>query len=415
VPHSPSSRAGRYVRQPNGYSAFIPAVLPPDPPVLIDHEMQTLLSKADRALGRLDGSIQTLPNPDLFVFMYVRKEAVLSSQIEGTQSSLNDVLEAEAHVFDPDRPNDVDEVINYVTAMNYGLGRLTALPISGRLIREIHEKLLTGVRGQERNPGNFRESQNWIGQSGSTLMDAIFVPPPAHEVPQCIGDLEKFIHDPAPMPPLIKMGLIHAQFETIHPFLDGNGRVGRLLITFLLCQNEILIRPVLYISHFFKQNRQEYYELLQRVRDHGEWENWIKFFLKGIATVSNEATETARTIVTLREQHRRTVTETFGRAAGNGLRVLEKLYERPFITVSQVADLINVTYPPANELVARFVGAGILREVTGQERYRVFRYGPYIDLFAEAPRRYAPEHPRIETASAIEPEPLAAPDGKHIS
>jgi Fic family protein len=360
--------------------------------------MHTLLSKADRALGRLDGSIQTLPNPDLFVFMYVRKEAVLSSQIEGTQSSLNDVLKAEAQVFDPDRPNDVSEVISCVTAMNYGLQRIHDLPVSGRLIREIHEKLLTNVRGQERNPGEFRQSQNWIGHAGSTLMDAIFVPPPAHEVPVSIGDLERFIHDDAPVPPLIKIGLIHSQFETIHPFLDGNGRIGRLLITLLLCQNDILIRPVLYISHFFKQNRREYYELLQRVRDHGDWESWIKFFLYGIATVSNEATETARTIVGLRELHRRKVTDDFGRAAGSGLRVLEKLYERPFTTVTQVREMLQVTYPPANELVGRFVDAGILQEVTGQERYRVYRYGPYIDLFAEAPRRCEPDIPKVETA-----------------
>jgi len=376
-------RSGRYVRQSTGYSAFIPSLLPPEPVVAIDHEMQTLLSKADRALGRLDGSIQTLPNPDLFVMMYVRKEAVLSSQIEGTQSSLMDVLEAESHVFDPDRPNDVGEVINYVSAMNHGLSRLQELPVSSRLIREIHEKLLSNVRGQEKHPGSFRTSQNWIGHSGSSLANATFVPPPAHLVPELIGNVEDFIHDTSPIPPLIKIGLIHAQFETIHPFLDGNGRVGRLLITFLLCQNEILIRPVLYISHFFKQNRSEYYELLQRVRDNGDWEGWIKFFLRGISTVSNEATETARIIVGLRERHRKSVTEGFGRAAGGGLRVLEQLYERPFMTVTQVAELLGVTYPPANDLVRRFVDAGILQEVTGQERYRVFRYGPYIDLFSD--------------------------------
>lgn len=395
-------RSGRYVRQPTGYSAFIPAALPPQPPLRIDAEMHTLLSRADRALGRLDGSVQTLPNPDLFVFMYVRKEAVLSSQIEGTQSSLNDVLEAEASVFDPDRPNDVGEVINYVNAMNYGLERLKDLPVSTRLIREIHEKLLTNVRGQERNPGELRSSQNWIGHSGSTLIDAAFVPPPAHEVNQCLSDLEKFIHSDAQIPFLIKIGMVHAHFETIHPFLDGNGRVGRLLISFLLCESEILIKPVLYISHFFKRNRKEYYDLLQRVRDEGDWESWIKFFLKGIATVSNEATETARTIVSLRERHRHIVTTTFGRAAGNGLQVLESLYERPFIHVGGVQQRLGITYPPANELVRRFVDAGILQEVTGQERYRVFRYGPYIDLFAELRpgEGRLVDGPRIETGSS---------------
>lgn len=379
-----AGRAGHYVRQQTGYSAFLPAPLPPDPPLAIDAEMHTLLSRADRALGRLDGSIQTLPDPDLFVFMYVRKEAVLSSQIEGTQSSLNDVLEAEAAVFDPDRPNDVGEVINYVTAMNYGLERLGDLPVSARLIREIHARLLTGVRGQERNPGDFRTSQNWIGPGGCTLMNATFVPPPADQLQQCMSDLEKFVHDDEPIPALIKIALIHAQFETIHPFLDGNGRVGRLLITFLLCENEILTRPVLYISHYFRENRQAYYELLQAVRDKGAWEPWIKFFLQGMAAVSNEATETARAIVALREHHRSLVQEHFGRAAGNGLRILEKLFRQPFITVSQISNYLGVTFPPANDLARRFQEAGILLEVTGQDRYRVFRYASYIELFSEA-------------------------------
>lgn len=394
------NRAGQYVRQQTGYSAFIPASLPPDPALEIDAEMHTLLSRADRALGRLDGSIQTLPDPDLFVFMYVRKEAVLSSQIEGTQSSLNDVLEAEAAVFDPERPNDVGEVINYVDAMNHGLGRLAELPVSGRLIREIHARLLKDVRGQEKNPGEFRTTQNWIGPARCTLMDATFVPPPADRLAECISELEQFIHGDDHLPALIKIGLIHAQFETIHPFLDGNGRVGRLLITFLLCENDILIRPVLYISHYFKENRREYYELLQNVRDKGAWEPWIKFFLTGIATVSNEATETARAIVALRERHRRLVQENFGRAAGNGLRILERLYQQPFITVSQIADHLNVTFPPANDLARRFVEAGILQEVTGQDRYRVFRYGPYIELFAE-PSRRAPTEDNDDRAETV--------------
>lgn len=379
-------RSGRYVRQERGYSAFVPNPLPPTPPIEFDMEMQALLSKADRALGRLDGSIQTLPDPDLFVYMYVRKEAVLSSQIEGTQSSLNDVLEAEAVVFDPERPDDVGEVINYVNAMNHGLERLPNLPISARLIREIHEQLLRNVRGQERNPGEFRVSQNWIGPAGCTINDATFVPPPEHEVPAHIGDLENYIHAEHPVPVLVKIGMIHAQFETIHPFLDGNGRVGRLLITLLLVENEVLLRPVLYLSHFFKQNRLRYYELLQAVRTHGDWESWLKFFLEGIASVSNEATETARAIVELRERHRRSINDELGRAAGNGARILERLYERPFVTVSQVANFLGVTYPPANELVRRFTEIGILQEVTGQERYRIFRYGQYIDLFAPRDR-----------------------------
>jgi Fic family protein len=211
-------------------------------------------------LGRLDGSIQTLPNPDLFVYMYVRKEAVLSSQIEGTQSSLQDVLAAEAHIFSPDRPRDVNEVVNYVRAMNYGLQRLAELPVSVRLIREIHTELLQGVSGSHLTPGELRTSQNWIGPGGCTLNEATFVPPPHHQVQDMLGDLEKFLHTDTGLPLLIKIGLAHAQFETIHPFLDGNGRVGRLLITFLLCEQQVLLKPVLYLSYFFKRNRQQYYE-----------------------------------------------------------------------------------------------------------------------------------------------------------
>ena len=232
------TRAGRNIWQLQGYKAFIPAPLPPDPPPEIDAEMQGLLSSADRALGRLDGSVQTLPDPDMFVFMYVRKEAVLSSQIEGTLSSLDDLLNAEAKIFDPERPGDVDEVINYVNAMNYGLKRLAEIPVSVRLIREIHERLLTGVRGSERQPGELRKTQNWIGPSGATLADATFVPPPPDEVPVALSSFEKFIHGEDVFPALVKIGLAHAQFETIHPFLDGNGRMGRLLITFMLCEKD---------------------------------------------------------------------------------------------------------------------------------------------------------------------------------
>ena len=335
------NRSGRYVNQPTGYRAFIPAELPPIPSVKLDGDIQSLLSRADRALGRLDGSIQTLPNPDLFVFMYVRKEAVLSSQIEGTQSSLQDLLAAEAQILSPDSPRDVDEVVNYVAAMNYGLERLGELPLSIRLIKEIHEQLLRGVRGNHLTPGELRRSQNWIGPSGCTLNEAIFVPPPPHEVMNALGALEKFLHSSSDLPQLIQIGLIHAQFETIHPFLDGNGRVGRLLITFLLCQREILLKPVLYLSHFFKQHRTEYYEHLQAVRDKGLWEDWLTFFLRGIASVSLEATETARRILALREIHRDLVTTHLGRAAGNGLRVLESLYQRPILTVADVQKLQN--------------------------------------------------------------------------
>jgi Fic family protein len=373
-------RAGSY--QPSGnYRAFIPAPLPPVPPVLMDEAMQQQLSLADRALGRLDGSIRTLPNPDLFVFMYVRKEAVLSSQIEGTQSSLNDLLEAEAAIFDADRPRDVDEVLNYVRAMNYGLERLDTLPLSVRLIREIHQQLMQGVRGGNKQPGELRRIQNWIGPPGSTLNEATFVPPPPQLVPEVLGQLETFLHEDR-LPALLTIGLAHAQFETIHPFLDGNGRVGRLLIAFLLYQRDILHRPVLYISHYFKRNRAEYYERLQAVRDHGDWEGWLGFFLTGVYEVAKEATETARRIVDLREQHRTLITQHFGRVTGNALKVLEQLYERPIISVNDIMQLAGVTFPPASSLMQKFVENGLLSEITGQARNRLFRYGPYIDLFS---------------------------------
>ncbi|MEZ4379525.1 MAG: Fic family protein [Gemmatimonadales bacterium] len=381
-----SDRAGVYRTQPTGYRAFLPAPLPPEPAIRYDrHGLTRLLSEADIALGRLDGSIATLPNPDLFVMMYVRKEAVLSSQIEGTQSSLQDLLAAEAKVIggvaSPAR--DVDEVINYVAAMRLGLARLADLPVSGRLIREIHERMMTGQRGGGLTPGEFRRSQNWIGPSGVTIAQASFVPPPPELVAAAIGELEHFIHARTDMPALIRIGLAHAQFETIHPFLDGNGRVGRLLITFLLCEAGLLAKPVLYLSHYFKRHRQAYYDHLQAIREAGAWEAWLAFFLRGVAEVSREASVTAHRILRLREAHRSVIADRFGRAAGSGHRVLESLYERPIISVHDVEALLGVTYPAANNLVSRCERAGILVEITGNRRNRRFRYEPYVALFRE--------------------------------
>jgi Fic family protein len=364
----------------------MPASLPPDPPVRMDGELRVLLSRADRALGRLDGSVATLPNADLFVFMYVRKEAVLSSQIEGTQSSLQDLLAAEADLFDAvDVPRDVDEVVNYVRAMNHGLSRLGDLPLSVRLIREIHEQLMEGVRGGRLTPGELRRSQNWIGPGGAGLRDAVFVPPPAELVPQALSELETFLHSPDDLPLLVKIGLVHAQFETIHPFLDGNGRVGRLLITFLLTERGVLEKPVLYLSHYLKQRRAEYYDRLQAVRDDGDWEGWIAFFLRGVAEVAGEATETARRVLLLREKHRSDITMGLGRAAANGYRVLESLFDRPIISVGDAQRLTGTGFAAANQLVARMAELGILREITGNARNRRFRYEPYVRLFTDDP------------------------------
>ena len=377
------TRAGRFETQPAGYRAFLPAPLPPDPPVTLSGELPGRLSAADRARGRLAGSVLTLPHPDLFVVMYVRKEAVLSSQIEGTQSSLQDLLAAEATLFDLSPPDDVGEVINYVRAMKHGLRRLPDLPVSVRLIREIHAELMHGARGGQLAPGELRTTQNWIGSERATPATATFVPPPHHVVPEALSDLERFLHAEDDVPPLVKIALAHVQFETIHPFLDGNGRVGRLLITFLLTERGILHKPVLYLSHYFKSRRQEYYDRLQAVRTRGDWEGWLAFFLRGVIEVAGEAAETSRRILTLREDHRAAVTAKLGRAAANGHKVLETLFDRPMITVRDVQQLTGTTYAAANGLVSRLVDAGVLEEMTGYARNRRFQYASYIALFTD--------------------------------
>lgn len=379
-----STRTGVYAAQPTGYRSFSPNPLPPDPPLVIDDETLELLSNADRALGRLDGSTVALPNPDLFVMMYVRKEAVLSSQIEGTQASLADVLELEAKVLDPRIPADVSEVVNYVHALNYGIERLETLPLSLRLLCEIHEKLMHGTRGQERNPGEFRRSQNWIGPPGSTLKTARFVPPAPDDMKRALGEWEDFLHDERPMPLLLKVGLAHAQLETIHPFLDGNGRVGRLMITFLLCEREALKQPLLYLSHYFKQNRLEYYDRLQAVRDKGDWEGWIRFFLAGVASVANEAADVARRIVALREEQRSIIQETFGRTTADGLRLHEQLFQHPFLSVQFAQQLTGKGFAAANRLVGQMAEAGILREISGRSRKRVFLHERYFRMFDDS-------------------------------
>lgn len=375
--------SGVYVKQPQGYRAFMPAPLPPQPPLSMDGEIATALSKADRALGRLDGSIETLPHPELFLSMFVRREAVLSSQIEGTQASLSDVIRAEASVKDRALPSDVREVQNYIVAIQQGRKLLETLPISTRLISELHRELMSDVRGQHQNPGEIRTSQNWIGPSGCSLNEALFVPPPKGEVHRLLSDLEKFLHEDSPLPPLVKIGLAHAQFETIHPFLDGNGRVGRLLITLFLVERTILRHPVLYLSYYFKKHRMEYYYRLQRIRDGGEWESWLIFFLDGVATVANLAAETAHKVLRLREDDRQKVIETFERAAGKPLRVLDRLYTLPVTTPSKLADEQGVSYPTANNMLQSLAAAGVLEEVTGRRRNRIYVYNSYMKLFEE--------------------------------
>ena len=373
-------RAGKYVKQGTGFKAFIPAPLPPIPPVALDAELTRLLSEADRSLGRLDGIGSVLPNPDLFVAMYVRQEAVLSSQIEGTQSSLEDVLQFEVDAKGADVPKDVEEVVNYVRAMNCGIQRLEKLPLSLRLIREIHSELLKGTRGSHRTPGEFRRSQNWIGSTGANLANATFVPPPVPEMKEALNKFEQFLHDDS-LPVLIHTGLAHAQFETIHPFLDGNGRVGRLLITFLLCERKILHRPLLYLSHYLKMHRAEYYDRLMAIRNDGNWEAWLKFFLRGVGEVSQEAIETARRIFALRDEHRQAINRNMGSSAGSALRLLDYLYKQPIISVRLVEQHLKSSFVTANKMVEQFIKLDILSETTGRQRDRRYAYAPYLALF----------------------------------
>jgi len=352
------NRAGTYVHQLTGYDAFIPTNLPPNPPVKMDADMIHLLSLADRKLGRLDGVTQILPNPDLFVGMYVQKEAVLSSQIEGTQASFVDVLQVDADT--AAKRQDVEEVVNYIRAMKYGMNRLEVLPLSLRLLREIHGILLSGVRGSQRDPGEFRTSQNWIGSSGCNLATASFVPPPVAEMTSALGHLEDYMYSESDIPHLIRIALIHAQFETIHPFLDGNGRMGRLLIAFWLYQQKILTYPLLYISYYFKKNRTEYYDRLMNIRMKGDWEGWVKFFLKGVAQVADEATQSAREIMKLKETVMQKIQkEASGKA--NSVLLLDLLFRMPVITINAVKDELKVSYPTAKTLTDHFCAAKIIR------------------------------------------------------
>ncbi len=373
-----SHRAGQYVQQSSGYRAFVPAPLPPQPELAMDGELQTLLSTADRDIARLDAIATLLPNPDLFVAMYVRQEAVLSSQIEGTQSTLEDVLAFEADATHNSAPKDVEEVVNYVRAMNHGLRRLGQdFPLSLRLLREIHGELMQKVRGGDKSPGEFRTSQNWIGGTGSTLANASFVPPPPHELMSTLGALEVFLHEgKTTVPLLIRCGLAHAQFETIHPFLDGNGRVGRLLITLMLCEDQALSRPLLYLSVYLKAHRAEYYDRLTAIRNFGHWEAWLKFFLRGVSSTARAATQTAKAIVAMREEHRHAVLKSV-----KALKLLDHLFQQPLVAPKRIAEVVGCSHPTAVKLAQDMQQRGWLQEVTGFERNRLYRYQPYLDLF----------------------------------
>lgn len=373
--------------------------------------MIALLSEADHGLGKLAGVATLLPNPDLFVGMYVRKEALLSSQIEGIDSTLDEVIRFE----EGDEPSqgkrllDTAEIVNYVRALNYGIKRLVELPLSLRLIREVHIELMRGVRGDGKAPGEFRGSQNWIGPAGANLANATFVPPPVPEMNQALDNLEKFLHErrerahQAHYPVIVECALIHAQFETIHPFLDGNGRLGRLLIALLLSERGLLSQPLLYISIYLRANRLDYYDRLTAVRKNGDWEGWTRFFLKGVAQTSGEAVEVARRIIAFREGAMRTATSL----GSNEMRLLDFLFAHPLTDIQSAQRGIDVSYNTAAAAIAKFEAAGLLKETTGGKRNRLFRFTSYLDLFESPAMTSTPD----EAASA-EPERSSARPGK---
>jgi Fic family protein len=361
--------------------AYVPPPLPPLPAIDL-LPLQRLLDLANQALGRLDGVASVLPDAPLFLYMYVRKEAVLSSQIEGTQSSLSDLLLFEAQEAPGVPVDDVREVSNYVAAMTHGLERLAGgFPLSLRLLREIHAILLAGGRGDGLDPGEFRRTQNWIG--GTRPGTAAFVPPPPQEVLGCMSDLETFLHADTPdIPVLVKAGLAHVQFETIHPFLDGNGRLGRLLITLFLCERGVLRAPLLYLSLYFKTNRSLYYDLLQTVRETGDWERWLSFFLAGVLETSTQAAETARKIIALFDGDRRSI-EALGRPTASALRVHALLQTRPLITIPQAAQALGLSRPTITSALGHLAQVGVVSEVTGRQRGRAFVYHRYLALLNE--------------------------------
>jgi len=383
---------GHYVPLPSAGGekarAFVPAPLPPEPPLDLDPEIQGLISHAMLAIGRLDGLAASLPDPSLLIYSYVRKEAVLSSQIEGTQSSLDDLLLFE-NAAAPGVPlDDVQEVSNYVAAMNHGLKRLEELPLSLRLIKEIHGVLLSKGRGSKKEPGEFRRSQNWVG--GTRPGNAVFVPPPPGRIIECLGAWEKFLHNqPVKTPLLIKAALAHVQFETIHPFLDGNGRLGRLLITLLLCAEGALRQPLLYLSLYLKQNRQQYYELLQNVRLTGDWEAWLRFFLTGVAETATQATEAGRTLMALAAADEKRI-QTIGRPAGSALRVHRLLQARPIISIANAGKQLSLTIPTVTASLKRLENLGIVRETTGGKYGRLYAYGQYLDILNAGTEPLAP-------------------------
>ncbi|MEA3365898.1 MAG: Fic family protein, partial [Candidatus Hydrogenedentes bacterium] len=365
------SSAGRCLRQPEGYWSFIPNPLPPK--LEFDWELAGLLTDAEAHVGELSGAGRLLSNPHLLIHTYIRREAVLSSRIENTQAGMNDLFFFEADESEPPEVPDVREVANYVYAMEYGLKRLETLPVSGRLVREIHEHLMRGVRGGHATPGEFRRSQNWIGAPGCTftLMQATYVPPPVPEMKEALSAWERYLNGNPKEPVLIQCALMHYQFEAIHPFVDGNGRVGRLLITFLLCERKRMPFPLLYLSAFFEKHRDEYYRRLQAVSQRGDWRGWIEFFLRGVAIQAKEAYDNAKAILDLHQEMVESI-----RAARNAprhtLRVVDHLFKNPIVSAPNLAKLLELKYPSVQRAIEFLEKLGIIRELTGQRRNRLY-------------------------------------------
>lgn len=359
------------IRAPAGYFAFIPAPLPPE--LEYDSDLVLTLSRADAALSELSGLGGQLPNPHLLISPYMRREAVLSSRIEGTKASLSDLLLEEV---ERDRPTDADvrEVLNYVAALEYGLERLAELPLSLRLVREVHERLMVGVRGDRATPGELRRTQNWIGPPGSTPATAPYVPPPPDSMEECLDNWERFLHQREILPDLIQCAVMHEQFEAIHPFLDGNGRVGRLLITLFLVERERLSQPLLYLSAYFEARRQAYYDSLQRVRTDGDWSGWLRFFLTGVAETARSAAGQARRLMDLRETYRRQL-----RQKPNALKLLDELFVNPYITSPRAAHLLSVSAPTARQAIGVIQREGLLEEIPGRSWRRLYLARPILE------------------------------------
>lgn len=368
----------------NEVDAFVPDPLPPTPDLDLSGDLERKFESANQSLGRLDGMTQLLPDTSLFIYFYVRKEAVLSSQIEGTKSSLSDLLLFENEQQPATPVDDVKEVSNYVEALEHGLRRIEQddFPISVRLFKEMHEILLQSGRGSDKSPGELRRSQNWIG--GTRPGNADFVPPPPREVRDCLEELEFFLHDRrGRFRTTLKAALAHAQFETIHPFLDGNGRLGRLLVTLLFCAEGVLREPTLYLSLYLKRHRNEYYERLQRIRTNGEWEEWIEFFLTGIDEVASEAVASARRILEMFERDRDLIVEELGQAVGSALEVHEYLKKDPITTIGKISDETSPSQPTVGKAVQRLERLGIVVELTGKQRNRIWSYEEYLEILDE--------------------------------